>query len=113
MTVSAGTRLGPYEINSRIGAGGMGEVWRATDTRLHRAVAIKILPAAFADNAQLRVRFDREAKAISHLNHPNICTLHDVGVEGGVHYLVMELLEGESLADRIPEGPLPLARALG
>src|SRR5207248_11247787 len=83
-----------------IGAGGMGEVWRATDTRLDRSVAIKILPTEFAANAQLRVRFEREAKTISQLNHPHICTLHDVGVDNGVHFLVMELLDGETLADR-------------
>jgi len=112
MKIDAGYRLGPYEMNSRLGAGGMGEVWRATDTRLDRSVAIKILPPELAENAQFRMRFEREAKAISHLNHPNICTLHDVGVEGGVHYLVMELLHGESLADRLAKGPLPLGEAL-
>ena len=112
MRIDSGTRLGPYEVLSAIGAGGMGEVWRARDTRLDRDVAIKILPAAFAANAQLRVRFDREAKAISSLNHPNICTLHDVGHEDGVHYLVMELIEGESLADRIRRGPLPPEQVL-
>jgi eukaryotic-like serine/threonine-protein kinase len=108
MTIERGTRLGPYEIVSALGAGGMGEVWRASDTRLDRSVAIKILPAAFAQNAQLRLRFEREAKTISQLNHPNICTLYDVGASDGVDYLVMELLEGESLADRIARGPLPL-----
>jgi Tol biopolymer transport system component len=112
MTVAPGTRLGPYEITARLGAGGMGEVWRATDTRLDRSVAVKILPAEFSENAQLRVRFEREAKTISHLNHPNICTLHDVGHENGVHYLVMELLEGETLADRLAKGPLPIDQAL-
>jgi eukaryotic-like serine/threonine-protein kinase len=112
MKIDSGSRLGPYEVVSAIGAGGMGEVWRAKDTRLDRDVAIKILPAAFASNAQLRVRFDREAKAISSLNHPNICTLHDVGHEDGVHYLVMELIEGESLADRIRRGPLPPEQVL-
>ncbi len=105
MNVASGTRLGPYEIVSRIGAGGMGEVWQGRDTRLDRSVAIKILPAEFAQNAQLRMRFEREAKTISQLSHPNICSLFDVG-EG---YLVMELLEGESLADRIAKGPLPIA----
>ena len=112
MKIEPGSRLGPYEISARIGAGGMGEVWRATDTRLERSVAIKILPAEFADNAHLRLRFEREAKAISHLNHPNICTLHDVGVDNGVHFLVMELLDGETLADRLQRGPLPLEQAL-
>jgi eukaryotic-like serine/threonine-protein kinase len=99
-----GSRLGPYEIVSRIGAGGMGEVWRARDTRLGREVAIKILPAEFAQDAKLKIRFEREAQTISHLAHPNICTLFDVGE----NYLVMELLEGESLADRLTRGPLPL-----
>ena len=94
MTVQSGSRLGPYEIVSRIGAGGMGEVWQARDTRLDRQVAIKVLPAALAENEQFRARFEREAKTISQLNHPNICTLHDVGHENGVSYLVMELLDG-------------------
>ena len=110
--VATGTRLGPYEIISRIGAGGMGEVWRALDTRLDRHVAIKLLPASLADSEQFRARFEREAKTISQLNHPNICTLHDVGHENGVSYLVMELLEGESLADRLAHDPLPLIDVL-
>src|SRR6266487_3022767 len=108
MPLSAGTRLGPYEIVAPIGAGGMGEVYRARDTRLDRQVAVKILPAEFAQNAQFKLRFEREAKTISQLNHPNICTLYDVG-DG---YLVMELLEGESLADRLNKGPLPLEQVL-
>jgi eukaryotic-like serine/threonine-protein kinase len=108
MDIERGSRLGPYEVVSRIGAGGMGVVWRGRDTRLDRAVAIKVLPAEFSANAQLRLRFEREAKAISSLNHPHICTLYDVG-EG---YLVMELLEGESLADRLAKGPLPLEQVL-
>src|SRR5213076_3300095 len=95
--IAAGSRLGPYEVLAPIGAGGMGEVWRGRDTRLDRSVAIKILPAEFAQNAQFKARFEREARAISQLNHPNICTLYDVGDD----YLVMELLEGETLADRI------------
>ena len=90
----------------------MGEVWKATDTRLERSVAVKILPGEFAQNAQLRVRFEREAKTISQLNHPHICTLHDVGREGDVEYLVMELLDGESLADRLARGPLPIEQVL-
>jgi eukaryotic-like serine/threonine-protein kinase len=106
--MESGTRLGPYEIVSRIGAGGMGEVWKARDTRLDRSVAVKILPAEFADNAQLRLRFEREAKMISQLQHPHICSLFDVG-DG---YLVMELLEGESLADRLARGALPLGDVL-
>ncbi|MBI2214192.1 MAG: protein kinase [Acidobacteria bacterium] len=108
MDVAPGRRLGPYEIVSRIGAGGMGEVWRGRDTRLDRNVAIKILPSEFASSSQFRSRFEREAKTISQLSHPNICALFDVGHEDGIDYLVMELLEGESLADRIARGPLPL-----
>src|ERR1700686_3474635 len=106
--IGAGTRLGPYEVLAPIGAGGMGEVWRGRDTRLHRSVAIKVLPAEFAQNAQLKLRFEREAKTISQLNHPNICTLYDVGDS----YIVMELLEGESLADRLAKGLLPLSDVL-
>jgi eukaryotic-like serine/threonine-protein kinase len=106
--VDRGSRLGPYEVLSLLGAGGMGEVWQGRDTRLNRQVAIKILPADVAQNEQFKVRFAREAKAISQLNHPHICTLYDVGE----NYLVMELLEGESLADRIKRGPLPLDDAL-
>ncbi len=112
MTIRAGTRLGPYEIVSAIGAGGMGEVYRGVDTRLDRHVAIKILPPDFAQNEQFRLRFEREAKTISSLNHPNICTLFDVGHVEGTDYLVMELIEGESLADRIEKGPLPADQVL-
>src|SRR6185369_7597792 len=104
MPITTGTRLGPYEIVSLIGAGGMGEVYKARDTRLDRSVAIKVLPPGFAQNSQLKLRFEREAKTISQLSHPNICTLYDVG-DG---YLVMELLEGETIADRIARGPIPL-----
>lgn len=111
-SVAAGTRLGPYEVVSRIGAGGMGEVFRARDTRLDRTVAIKVLPAEFANNAQLKIRFEREAKAISQISHPNICALHDVGQADGVEYLVLEFLEGETLGDRIARGPLPIADVL-
>ncbi|HUP60689.1 MAG TPA: protein kinase [Thermoanaerobaculia bacterium] len=108
MTLTPGQRLGPYEIASRIGAGGMGEVWKARDTRLDRSVAIKILPPEFAQNAHLKARFEREAKTISQLNHPHICTLYDVGDD----YLVMELIEGESLAERLEHGALPLPDVL-
>ena len=108
MTTQSGSRLGPYELTAPIGAGGMGEVWRGRDTRLDRSVAVKILPPAFAEDEEHRQRFEREAKAISSLNHPHICTLFDVGHEGDSHFLVMELLEGESLADRLQKGPLPL-----
>ena len=108
MHVEPGTRLGPYEITARLGSGGMGEVWKARDTRLDRSVAIKVLPEEFARNAQLKLRLEREARTISQLNHPNICTLHDVGDE----YLVMELLDGETLADRLARGPLPMPDVL-
>ncbi|MFZ2490555.1 MAG: protein kinase [Thermoanaerobaculia bacterium] len=108
MTLAAGSRLGPYEIAAPLGAGGMGEVWRAKDTRLDRDVAIKILPPDFAANVQLKIRFEREAKMISQLNHPNVCTLFDVGRHDETDFLVMELIEGESLADRLLKGPLPI-----
>jgi Tol biopolymer transport system component len=117
MNLGRGTQLGPYEIVESIGAGGMGEVWRAKDTRLDREVAIKILPRGLAGNYALLQRFEREAKAISSLNHPHICTLHDVGKEEGAgddttHYLVMELIEGESLGERLKNGPLPIQQVL-
>jgi Tol biopolymer transport system component len=108
MPLQSGSRLGPYELTAPIGAGGMGEVWRGKDTRLDRSVAVKILPAAVAEDEDRRERFSREARTVSSLNHPHICTLFDVGHEGDIHYLVMELLEGESLADRLARGPLPL-----
>ena len=109
---SAGSRLGPYEVLHRIGAGGMGEVYKARDTRLNRTVAIKVLGASHSASAEMRARFEREARAISGLSHPHICTLHDVGEHEGVDYLVMEYLEGESLGDRLARGPLPLEQAL-
>ncbi|MBI2213814.1 MAG: serine/threonine-protein kinase [Acidobacteria bacterium] len=112
MQVSPGVRLGPYEIVAPLGAGGWGEVWRARDTRLARDVAIKILPAELASNERFLARFDREARAISSLNHPNICTLYDVGVEGTTRYLVMEMIDGESLAQRLKKGPLPANQVL-
>jgi Tol biopolymer transport system component/predicted Ser/Thr protein kinase len=112
MTVKAGTRLGPYEILSAIGAGGMGEVYKARDTRLDRIVAIKVLPAHLADRADLRERFDREAKTIASLNHPHICTLYDTGHQDGIDYLVMEYLEGETLAQRLQKGALPIQQVL-
>src|SRR5580700_6554247 len=104
MTLAAGTKLGPYEIVSPLGAGGMGEVYRARDTRLDRTVAVKILPSHLSENPEARQRFEREARTISSVNHPNICTLHDVGHQDGVDYLVMEYLEGETLADRLRRG---------
>src|SRR6266566_9569907 len=103
MNIAAGAHLGPYEIVAPAGAGGMGEVWRARDTRLDRTVAIKVLPAHLSSNSQYRARFDREARAISSLNHANICTLYDVGHQDGIDYLVMEFLEGETLATA-PDG---------
>ena len=112
MVLTVGTKLGPYEIQSPVGAGGMGEVYKARDTRLDRTVAIKILPAHLSENAEAKQRFDREARAISSLNHPNICTLHDVGHREGIDYLVMEFLEGETLAQRLYKGPLPVDQLL-
>ena len=108
MGLTAGTKLGPYEILAPLGVGGMGEVYRARDTRLERTVAIKILPAALSDNPDARQRFQREAKAISSLQHPNICTLYDIGSENGVDFLVMEYLEGETLQGRLLRSLLPL-----
>src|SRR6476620_7072711 len=112
MPLAPGTLLGPYEIGAPLGAGGMGEVYRARDTRLDRSVAIKILPAHLADRPEAAERFEREARTISSLNHPNICQLHDVGKQDGVRYLVMELLEGENLAERLRRGPLPMEHVL-
>jgi len=112
MPLASGTRLGPYEILTPVGAGGMGEVYRARDTRLERTVAIKILPSQFSNDAIRKQRFEREAKTISNLNHPNICVLHDIGSQDGVDYLVMECVEGETLAKRLEKGPLPLEQVL-
>src|SRR5215472_1461295 len=112
MGLTSGTKLGPYEIQSPLGTGGMGEVYRARDTRLDRTVAIKILPSHLSENSEARQRFEREARAISSLNHPNICTLHDVGSQDGIDFLVLEHLEGETLADRLHRGALPLTEAL-
>jgi len=112
MELAPHTRLGPYEILSPLGAGGMGEVYKARDTRLDRDVAIKVLPAELAQNTQFKLRFEREAKTISQLNHPHICTLHDIGDENGISFLVMELVDGTSLADLVAKGPLPAADVL-
>ncbi len=112
MALSSGTKLGPYEIRSPLGAGGMGEVYRARDTRLDRDVAVKILPAQFSSDPIRKQRFEREAKTISHLNHPHICVLYDIGHQDGVDYLVMECVEGETLAKRLEKGPLPLGQVL-
>src|SRR5215467_2969270 len=106
MPLAPGTKLGPYEIQSPLGAGGMGEVFRAKDTRLGRDVAIKILPKEMSADAARKQRFEREAKTISGLNHPNICVLHDVGSQDGMDYLVMECVEGETLAKRLEKGAL-------
>src|SRR5260370_37087335 len=112
MALTSGTKLGPYEIQSPLGAGGMGEVYCARDTRLDRDVAVKILPSHLSENPEARQRFDREARAISSLNHPHICTLYDVGHQGGVDYLIMEFLEGQTLADRLRKGPLTAEQLL-
>ncbi|MEO7867001.1 MAG: protein kinase, partial [Candidatus Eisenbacteria bacterium] len=107
-----GTKLGPYEIIGPLGAGGMGEVYRARDPRLGREVAIKVLPHHLCASAELRARFEREARTLSLVNHPSICTLHDVGRDSGIDYLVMELIDGETLAHRLQQGPLPIDRLL-
>ncbi len=112
MTIAAGSRLGPYEILSPLGAGGMGEVYKARDTRLERTVAVKVLPQHLASSADSRQRFEREAKTISQLSHPHICALYDVGREDDVEYLVMELLEGDTLSERLAKGALPLEQTL-
>jgi Tol biopolymer transport system component len=112
VSLTAGTRLGPYEILSPLGAGGMGEVYKAKDTRLERMVAVKVLPQHMASSPEVRQRFEREAKTISQLSHPHICALYDVGREGETEYLVMELLEGETLTDRLAKGALPLEQTL-
>jgi len=107
MALASGTKLGPYEIQSALGAGGMGEVYRARDTRLERTVAIKVLPAEVSANAERKQRFEREARTISSLSHPNICALYDVGSQDGLEYLVLEYVEGETLEKRLEKGPLP------
>src|SRR5438552_5519618 len=112
MPLAPGAKLGPYEILTPLGAGGMGEVYRARDTRLERSVAIKILPAQFSSDPVHKQRCERVAKAISHLNHPHICVLHDIGHQDGIDYLVMECVEGETLAKRLEKGPLPVDQVL-
>jgi len=112
VAIRTGQRLGPYEILSAIGAGGMGEVYRARDTRLERIVAVKILPEHLSDRAELRERFEREARTIASLNHSHICTLFDIGHQDGTDFLVMEYLEGETLAECLKKGPLPIAQVL-
>ena len=112
MALTSGTRLGPYEIQSPLGAGGMGEVYRARDTRLDRTVAVKVLASHLSSSPELKQRMEREARAISSLNHPNICTLHDIGSQDGTNYLVMEYVEGETLDERLQRGPLPLKQVV-
>jgi serine/threonine protein kinase len=112
MTLNRGAKLGPYEILDPLGAGGMGEVYKARDTRLDRIVAIKVLPAQFAAHPEARQRLEREARAVSALNHPHICTLYDIGQQDGLDYLVLEYLEGETLSSRLKQGPLPVDTAL-
>src|SRR5260370_12981208 len=106
MGIATGTKLGPYEIQSPLDAGGMGEVYRARDTRLERVVAVKVLPTNLSSDPSLRQRLEREAKAVSKLSHPHICTLHDIGHQDGVDFLVMELVEGETLEHRLVKGPV-------
>ncbi|HKK21362.1 MAG TPA: serine/threonine-protein kinase, partial [candidate division Zixibacteria bacterium] len=107
MSLNPGSKLGPYEILEALGAGGMGEVYKGSDTRIDRIVAIKVLPSHMASNPDFRQRFDREARAISSLNHPNICSLFDIGHQDGVDFLVMEYLEGEPLSKLLEKGPVP------
>src|SRR6516162_2701262 len=112
MPLAPGTKLGPYQITAALGAGGMGEVYRARDARLERTVAIKVLPTHLSADPVPKLRFEREAKIISSLNHPHICVLHDVGNQDGIDFLVMEFLEGETLAKRLEKGSLPLDHVL-
>jgi eukaryotic-like serine/threonine-protein kinase len=112
MPLQPGTKLGPYKIVAPAGAGGMGEVYKGSDTRLNRTVAIKVLPEQFSQDTEMKQRFEREAQTIAAMNHPHICTLYDVGQQDGTEFLVMEYLEGETLASRVARGPLPLAEAL-
>jgi len=112
VALNTGTKLGPCEILSPLAAGSMGEVYRTRDTRLDRTAAVKILPPHLVQDPILRERFEREAKAVSNLNHPHICTVHDVGTQDGTQFLVMECVESETVANRLQKGPLPLAQLL-
>src|SRR3990172_9392083 len=112
MPLQSGVRLGPHEIQSLVGSGGMGEVYKARDSRLNRTVAIKVLLRQLSQQPEARARFEREAQVIASLNHPHICVIHDVGNQDGTDFIVMEFLEGETLARRLERGPLPLDQAL-
>src|SRR5580704_16445875 len=112
MALTAGAKLGPYEVQSLLGAGGMGEVYRARDTRLDRLVAVKVLASHLSSSPELKQRMEREARAISSLNHPHICQLYDIGSHDGTDFLVMEFLEGETLAERLRKSSLPLNEVL-
>src|SRR6202166_4068437 len=112
MALTSGTKLGPYEIQSQLGAGGMGEVYRALDTRLERTVAVKVLASHLSSSPELKQRMEREGRAISSLNHPHICQLYDIGSQNGTDYLVMEFLEGETLGERLRKGAMPLPEIL-
>src|ERR1051325_3345034 len=112
MVLSAGAKLGPYEIQSPLGAGGMGEVYRARDPRLQRDVAIKVLPSSFTNDGERLRRFEQEARAVAALNHPNIVAIHDLGSADDVHFIVSELLEGETLRQRLMQGPIPVRKAV-
>ncbi|MGH9457830.1 MAG: serine/threonine-protein kinase, partial [Thermoanaerobaculia bacterium] len=112
MELGEGTQLGPYRLTARLGAGGMGEVFLATDSRLGRSVALKVMSPEVTENPSMRGRFEKEARAIAALSHPNICALFDIGSEGGVSFMVMEYLEGRTLAERVIEGPLPVEEAV-
>src|SRR6202166_2798664 len=112
MALTSGTKLGPYEIQSQLGAGGMGEVYRALDTRLERTVAVKVLASHLSSSPELKQRMEREARAISALNHPHICQLYDIGSQNGTDFLVMEFLEGETLAEKLRRGAMPLSEVL-
>ena len=112
MPLQPGTTLGPYAVTAKIGEGGMGEVYRARDTTLDRDVALKVLPEHVAADPDLKQRFEREARTVAALNHPHICTLHDIGSQDGIDFLVMEYLDGETVAQRLEKGALPRDRAL-